>query len=210
MGRQPPSSNLARTCLESRCLLDVNRIFASPQKGREHPSLAMAEPPLKRLRATAAELRSVVADLLGPEHAPVNIFEVVKELFACASDEGLSAMELQKLLYFVAGVYLALTGKPLFMDMDDFEAWKHGPVHREVYAGRRSIGMHGSSIRCKRYPEHTDDNAVLPDGVRLVAYIVSAAHHNQPAWFLRQISHEPGSPWHMAYDPDPAMTKNCG
>ena len=38
---------------------------------------------------------------------------------------------LQKLLYFIQGVYFALYKKPLFEE--DCEAWIHGPVYREVY-----------------------------------------------------------------------------
>lgn len=38
---------------------------------------------------------------------------------------------LQKLLYFVQGIYLALYGRPLFAE--DCRVWLHGPVYPEVY-----------------------------------------------------------------------------
>ena len=38
---------------------------------------------------------------------------------------------LQKLLYFIQGVYSALYGKPIFEE--DCRAWVHGPVYPEVY-----------------------------------------------------------------------------
>ena len=38
---------------------------------------------------------------------------------------------LQKLLYFIQGIYSALYGKPLFEE--DCRAWVHGPVYPEVY-----------------------------------------------------------------------------
>ncbi len=42
-----------------------------------------------------------------------------------------SPLMLQKLLYFIQGVYLALYGKPVFTE--DCRAWTHGPVYAEVY-----------------------------------------------------------------------------
>lgn len=38
---------------------------------------------------------------------------------------------LQKLLYFIQGIYYVLFGKPMFVE--DCEAWIHGPVYPEVY-----------------------------------------------------------------------------
>ena len=38
---------------------------------------------------------------------------------------------LQKILYFIQGVNLALYGSPIFQE--DCEAWLHGPVYQEVY-----------------------------------------------------------------------------
>ena len=40
-------------------------------------------------------------------------------------------LALQKLLYFVQGIYMVLYNKELFCE--ECEAWAHGPVYREVY-----------------------------------------------------------------------------
>ncbi len=45
--------------------------------------------------------------------------------------EEVTPLMLQKLLYFIQGVYLALYGKPIFEE--DCRAWIHGPVYPEVY-----------------------------------------------------------------------------
>lgn len=45
--------------------------------------------------------------------------------------EEVTPLMLQKLLYFIQGVYLAIYGKPLFEE--DCRAWVHGPVYPEVY-----------------------------------------------------------------------------
>ena len=45
--------------------------------------------------------------------------------------EEVTPLMLQKLLYFIQGVYSALYGKPIFEE--DCRAWIHGPVYLEVY-----------------------------------------------------------------------------
>ena len=45
--------------------------------------------------------------------------------------EEVTPLMLQKLLYFIQGVYSALYGKPVFEE--DCRAWVHGPVYPEVY-----------------------------------------------------------------------------
>ena len=45
--------------------------------------------------------------------------------------EEVTPLMLQKLLYFIQGIYSALYGCPLFME--DCRAWVHGPVYPEVY-----------------------------------------------------------------------------
>lgn len=45
--------------------------------------------------------------------------------------EEVTPLMLQKILYFIQGVYSALYGKPIFEE--DCRAWLHGPVYPEVY-----------------------------------------------------------------------------
>ena len=45
-----------------------------------------------------------------------------------------SPMALQKLLYYIQGVYSAVSGKLMFSETcETCEAWRHGPVYRNVY-----------------------------------------------------------------------------
>ncbi len=57
-----------------------------------------------------------------------------------AIEEGkeLSPMKLQKLLYFAYGLYLAIHKKAL--SSDRFEAWKYGPVIRQLYHALKGYG----------------------------------------------------------------------
>lgn len=45
--------------------------------------------------------------------------------------EEVTPLMLQKLLYFIQGIYSALNGKPIFEE--NCRAWIHGPVYHEVY-----------------------------------------------------------------------------
>ena len=45
--------------------------------------------------------------------------------------EEVTPLMLQKLLFFIQGIYSALYGRPIFTE--DCRAWIHGPVHPEVY-----------------------------------------------------------------------------
>lgn len=50
------------------------------------------------------------------------IFEQMKEV---------TPLALQKILYFIQGIYMVLYGKPLYKE--DCMAWVHGPVYEDVY-----------------------------------------------------------------------------
>lgn len=47
------------------------------------------------------------------------------------SEDLITNLKLQKLLYYIQGWHLGLYGKPLFEE--DFQAWVHGPVQPVVY-----------------------------------------------------------------------------
>ena len=42
-------------------------------------------------------------------------------------------IKLQKLLYYVQAWYLAFHGRPLYAENENFEAWIHGPVSRDIF-----------------------------------------------------------------------------
>lgn len=75
-----------------------------------------------------------------------SIFDVSKYILA-HFDQPISPHKLQKLTYLSQGWSLALTDKPIFSE--DFEAWRHGPINRELFNTLRGIhsidGTDGSS-----------------------------------------------------------------
>lgn len=65
-----------------------------------------------------------------------NLFSVSEKLlrviaYVFEKLEEVTPLMLQKLLYFIQGVYSALYGRPIFTE--DCRAWIHGPVYPEVY-----------------------------------------------------------------------------
>lgn len=65
-----------------------------------------------------------------------NLFSVSDKMlrvisYIFESLEEVTPLMLQKLLYFIQGIYYVLYGKPMFVE--DCEAWIHGPVYPEVY-----------------------------------------------------------------------------
>jgi len=62
-----------------------------------------------------------------------SVSEKMLRVIACVFEklEEVTPLMLQKLLYFIQGIYSALYGRPVFPE--DCRAWIHGPVYPEVY-----------------------------------------------------------------------------
>lgn len=92
-----------------------------------------------------------------------------EEESGCAMDE----MKLHKLLYFTQRESFILLGKPMFLDQ--FEAWKYGPVVRCI---RKT---HWESEPQSVLPEDSEYIPVLEDTLRRYA--------SMDSWTLSNISH---------------------
>ncbi len=84
----------------------------------------------ERLTAAAYKKAMTAADRLESLFA---VSEEMLRVIAYVFDklEEVTPLMLQKLLYFIQGIYLALYEKPIFAE--DCRAWIHGPVYPEVY-----------------------------------------------------------------------------
>ena len=62
-----------------------------------------------------------------------SVSDKMRRVIACLFEalEEVTPLMLQKLLYFIQGIYLASYEKPIFDE--DCEAWVHGPVYPKVY-----------------------------------------------------------------------------
>ena len=102
------------------------------------------------------------------------------------SDEGMTHLKLQKLVYYAQGFHLAIYDKPLFPN--SIYAWQHGPVVRELwdkYCGCGSSALDPpDTFDFKRFPE---EQIELLDEVFEV-------YGQFTAWKLRNLTHEE-PPW---------------
>lgn len=127
-----------------------------------------------------------------------DVQDVAKYILALSRpDEGdlISNLKLQKLCYYAQGIVAAVRpagAAPLFQE--PIEAWKHGPVVRELYDaykqyGDQAIPATDLDLDFDQFDENDKD-------------IISLAfdHYGQfSAWKLRQMTHEE-TPWRRVYD----------
>jgi uncharacterized phage-associated protein len=108
-------------------------------------------------------------------------------------DTTLTHLKLQKLCFFAAGVAWAHDAGECLRDIR-FEAWKHGPVVRDLYS---FIGKHSGHIATTVFPAvpNFDDNTE-----RALTAAVDVYGSLQP-WALREQSHLE-APWRDAHARD--------
>lgn len=112
--------------IPSREYSDIMRsALASPvymkQKLRENRG-KLTDAAYKKAMAAADSLESLFSVSDKMLRVIAYVFERLEEV---------TPLMLQKLLYFIQGIYSALYGRPLFKE--DCRAWIHGPVYPEVY-----------------------------------------------------------------------------
>ena len=102
-------------------------------------------------------------------------------------DKPISNLQLQKILYFIQVAFLQRYGQVCFDD--EFEAWKLGPVVRDVY---NQYCYYGSF---KLRQQYTDVN--IPLGFEEISLLneVIDLKSQKTARQLVQESHEPGRAW---------------
>lgn len=100
----------------------------------------------------------------------------------------ITQMQLHKLLYYVQGWSLAAFGEPAFESR--VEAWKHGPVVRDVYALYRDVGN-------RPLDPATDPAAGLDEHQRALVDWVMDEYGKYSAAYLRHMTHAE-RPWKAA------------
>jgi len=102
------------------------------------------------------------------------------------TDELISNLKLQKLLYYAQGSVLALTGEPLFED--DICAWAHGPVVPEVYRKYKNNGSNGIPFEGGFYRNSVGEE------INSILEAVYREFGQYSAWKLRNMTHKE-TPW---------------
>lgn len=98
----------------------------------------------------------------------------------------MSAMKLQKLVFYSQAWHLVWEEEPLFRE--NFEAWANGPVVRELYREHRrqfevtaKTFPDGNPARLTKVEKETID-AVLKSYGKLKAFELSEMTHREPPW----------------------------
>jgi uncharacterized phage-associated protein len=108
---------------------------------------------------------------------------------SCQHKKPLTPLEVQKMLYFLEGLHLALVDAPLFDE--NFEAWQFGPALPSVWRRFKSFGPNTIS------PNVVDTKAKesLSDPVlRLIEFVYTLYSKFDPP-SLVGLTHLPGTPW---------------
>ena len=117
---------------------------------------------------------------------------------------GVTNMALNKIVYFIHCDYLMEKGDPLVGAK--IEAWKHGPVFREIYAEFKRWDDNYIRSRAFKVDPHSGEviKAELSFGAEERAYIYSLIERyiSFTAAHLRAISHRDGGPWHKVWGHD--------
>ena len=124
-----------------------------------------------------------------------------------AAEEGrpISQMKLLKLIFMGYGWALAVLNQRLFEE--PIYAWAHGPVVRSIYDEFKHYGkqpIEGRSIEFDLEKEEIVIPRVPTDdtNAQIVLGKVWDVYKDFSAWSLRNLTHEPGSPWDAVYRPD--------
>lgn len=136
---------------------------------------------------------------------------IANEFLELARKEGkqLTQMQLQKLVYFTYGWYLAITGKRLIDER--VEAWQWGPVIPSIYKefkrfGSSPISEPAYEVKFKDgkigfYPVRVQSDAPKEDALALqVIKRVWDIYGKYSASALSHMTHAPGSPWSKTPD----------
>lgn len=111
-----------------------------------------------------------------------------------SEEDSITNLQLNKLLYFAQGHYLARTGKPLFEET--IEAWKYGPVVPSIYAAYKGCGK----MPIMTVDEDYDPSVFSEDELELLTDVAREYGKYSPS-ALVSMTHKPGAPWSKVYVP---------
>lgn len=178
----------------------ISRYLAGQMPSGEYSDImkkALASPDF--MKEMLEENRSKIADSAYKKAAAAieelrNLFTVSQKMlmvisYVFESLEEVTPLMLQKLLYFIQGVYYTLYGSPIFAE--DCEAWVHGPVYRKVYdlfkdfkynpiEDDRFVLLKGRSCELTEAERHAADLVVNTFGIYGGKVLEKITHREDP------------------------------
>jgi uncharacterized phage-associated protein len=115
---------------------------------------------------------------------------IANEFLRIADEKGkkLTNMQLQKLVYFAHGWYLALAGKPLLKE--EVKAWTFGPVIPPLYNKLRKFA---NDEVTSPIPVSTD--VEIPPKIKVFLESVWDAYGHMTGGEMSYLTHKFGTPW---------------
>ncbi len=127
-----------------------------------------------------------------------NIFDVAKYITERTGE--VSAMKLQKLMYYSQAWNMVWEEEPLFAD--DFEAWANGPVLPALYACHRGMFKVGPSL----FSDANSAEVTTPERGNIEK--VLAFYGTKTAQWLSNLTHQE-TPWLEARGNTPVGAPSC-
>ena len=126
---------------------------------------------------------------------PIPVLDAAK--YVCShSGWAFSNLKIQKMLYLAQMVHQGAEGAPLVDG--DFEAWRHGPVHMDLYYDVKHCGA--SPIRSFHFPDGVTGD--IGSGTeREVLDVVIKRLGPKGGLELVALTQMPGGAWEMNWDP---------
>lgn len=124
-----------------------------------------------------------------------NVFDVANffiDVCNNSTDDQITNLKLNKLLYYAQGCYLARTGKPLFDD--DIEAWQYGPVAPAVYRKYRAFDR----LPIQRPDDDYNSKVFLPEELESLLDVMRE-YGKYTGSTLVSMTHKKGTPWSLAH-----------
>lgn len=114
----------------------------------------------------------------------LSALDIAEYFIAMDSEDEVSNLKLQKLLYYAQGSFLAIFNKPLFKE--HIEAWRHGPVIREVYNYYKEYGS--NPIKINNFNGSFFDSMMIDE--KEIIEEVQDIYGSLSAWKLRDMTHQ--------------------
>ncbi len=134
---------------------------------------------------------------------------IANELLDLANGRKLTQIEIQKIVYFVHGWYLAYKHAPLIGEF--FEPWKYGPVVRSLYDSFKRFGSDAITSKATTWQTDPEGNIVErtpsiksndpqeDSYVRSLTRSVWDKYGTLAPFRLVEVTHIPNGPWALAY-----------
>ncbi len=111
----------------------------------------------------------------------------------------ITPMKMQKLLYFLQGWHLAITGEPVIEEK--FSAWQYGPVEENLYHMLKKY--RGMPITAYLTDEDSQQAFVVANTAEMFHKILDMVWRKYSIFSALQLSamtHEQGTPWDNVYN----------